>query len=188
MNHSQRPGFPLVYTYPVASFVILLWALLSCIQPQVPMDVTDSSRTKWSSFFALSCCHHKLFISPVLLVPNDSLLQMNHFCKIFVVQSIRYLVIVHGNSQGRNWKCVKFDLCLLFFFLDNLDYFQISPVPAFFLHQLPIATIMLSNKEVDNLSEIFSIYFSVCSQLGVSWRVLLILAELVQLSWVMSLI
>lgn len=98
MNHSQRPGFPLVYTHPVASFVIFLWALLSCIQPQVPMDVTDSSETKWSSFFALSCCHRKLFISPILLVPDDSLLQMNQFCGIFIVQSIRYLIIVHGNS------------------------------------------------------------------------------------------
>jgi len=60
----------------------------------------------------------------------------------------------------------KFRVCLLFFFLDNLDYFQISPVPAFFLHQLPIATIMLSNKEVDNLSEIFFVKDCPPNELG----------------------
>lgn len=120
MNCSQRPGFPPVYMHPVAPFVILLWALLSCIQPQVPMDVTDFSKTKWSSFFALSCCHHKLFISPILLVPNNSLLQMNHCCEIFIVQSIRYLIIVHGNSLGKNGKCVKSDFWLLFSFLITL--------------------------------------------------------------------
>lgn len=38
-----------------------------------------------------------MFISPILLVPSDSLLQINHFCEIFMVQSISYLMIVHGN-------------------------------------------------------------------------------------------
>lgn len=122
MNRSQRPGLPLVYTHPVASFVILLWALLSCIQPQVPIDVTDSSKSKWSSFFALSCCHHKLFVSPILLVPDDSLLKMNHLCEIFIVQSIRYLIIVYGNRA--KIECVKFDFGLLFSFLITLTTFR----------------------------------------------------------------
>lgn len=128
MNCSQRPGLPLVYMHPVASFVILLWALLSCIQPQVPMDVTDSRKTEWSSFFALSCCHHKLFVSPTLWVPNDSLLQMNHFCEIFIVQSIRYLIIVHGNRA--KIESASGLICLLFLFLDKRGHSQTSLVPT----------------------------------------------------------
>lgn len=103
MNHSQRPPLPTMYEHSVAPFVILLWALLSRIQPQVPMDVTESSKTKWGSFLALSCCHHKLFISPSLLVPNDPLLQMNHFCEIPTVWSIEYFIIAHSNSQCWPW-------------------------------------------------------------------------------------
>lgn len=77
-------------------------------------------------------------------------------------------------------KCVRFDFSLFFLLCDNFDYSQTFLVPVPFLQRLPVATIMLNNKQLYNLSNIISIYCSLWSQLGIG--ILLILAGLAKVA------